>query len=467
MNLEKNREQKRKFKNNIDMKNLALLATFALLLWSCGSKHQGELTGVTDRPTYEDIDLHGMVFVEQGSFTMGTGDQSFFKAMTSSSKTVQIASFWMDETEITNNEYRQFVYWVKDSVIRRHFGEAGIEGYLIEEDEYGEPLDPPVINWKKKINYKGEGEREAMDELYVAEKDRFYQRKGFDISKLNFEYFWIDYQAAAVKEANTSVPQEYRGSMFASRPKNAGQHIRREVINVYPDTLCWVHDYAYAYMDDYTRNYFSAVAYDDYPVVGVSWKQAKAFCTWRSNYLNNYLESIDYSRMEYFRLPSEAEWEYAARGGQESSMYPWGGPYVNNSYGCFLGNYKPQKGKYDADGGAYPIIVGHYAPNDYGLYDMSGNVAEWCEDAFAEEINAVGHDFRQVNIYNATDDDNETYKRKSIRGGSWKDSKHYIQLSARTFEYQDSGKAYVGFRCVQSYLGRKKSDNMKSASNVY
>ncbi|MDL2314818.1 SUMF1/EgtB/PvdO family nonheme iron enzyme [Bacteroidales bacterium OttesenSCG-928-C19] len=450
------------------MKNLALLATLALLLWSCGSKHKGELTGVQDRPTFEDIDLHGMVFIGQGSFKMGTGDQSFFKDMAASPKAIQVKSFWMDETEITNNEYRQFVHWVKDSITRKHLGEAGIEGYLIEEDEYGEPLDPPVINWKKKINYKGADEREAMEELYVSERDRFYQKKTFDVAKLNYEYYWMDYQAAAVKENSSSpVAQEYKGTMFANRPKGSGQFIRREVINVYPDTLCWIHDYAYSYNDDLAKNYFNAVAYDNYPVVGVSWKQAKAFCVWRTNYLNNYLESIEYATMNDFRLPTEAEWEYAARGGQESSMYPWGSPYVNNSYGCFLGNYKPQRGNYGSDGGSQTLVAGHYAPNDFGLYDMAGNVAEWCEDAFEEAINSVGHDLNQANIYNASDDDPESYKRKVIRGGSWKDSKHYIQVNARTYEYQDSGKSFVGFRCIQSYLGRDKADNLKSASNVY
>jgi gliding motility-associated lipoprotein GldK len=284
-------------------------------------------------------------------------------------------------------------------------------------------------------------------------------------------YYWIDYRQAALKtDFSNSQKEEYKGTMFANRPKGLNdrtQIIKKEVINVYPDTLCWIHDYVYSNNDDYSRLYFSSPAYDHYPVVGVSWKQAKAFCVWRSNYLNNYLRSIDYSEMCDFRLPSEAEWEYAARGGISDMPYPWGGPYIRNINGCFLANYEPLRGHYDDDGGMRTLMVGHYAPNDFGLYDMSGNVAEWCEDAYNESIYIVGNSLSLVNTYNAADDDPPAMKRKVIRGGSWKDQKYYIQVQTRTYEFQDTAKSYIGFRCVDSYLGRVKGDYMKAASNVY
>lgn len=452
------------------MKKLFLLLSASVfLLYGCGSSERGEVIGVQNRPDFEDLDLNGMVFISQGNFTMGSGAQNEVYGTEEQPRTMQVPSFFMDETEITNNEYRQFVYWVLDSIARRKLGEAGIEGYLIEEDDYGEPIDPPLLDYGEDIDWEDQETREALEDLYYVEKDRFYRRRSFDPSKLNYEYYWIDYSDAAKKEKAANVKDEYEGTMFASRPKglnNRSNFIKKEVVNVYPDTLCWVHDYTYSMNEEFTRQYFTSVAYDNYPVVGISWIQAKAFCVWRSNFLNQYLESIDYQRMNEFRLPTESEWEFAARGGIAGEAYPWGGPYVRNPNGCFLANYEPLKGAYDDDGGVTTLMVGHYAPNDYGLYDMAGNVAEWCLDSYNESTYNVANALSPVYNYNASNNDPTAMKRKVVRGGSWKDQKYFIQVQTRTYEFQDTSKSYIGFRCVQRYLGRVKGDNLKSASNV-
>lgn len=453
------------------MKKLVLiLAVSTALFCSCGSSNKGELVGVNDRPFFEDIDLKGMVFINQGNYTMGAGVQNvtYGEDQTQSARKMQIASFFMDETEITNNEYRQFVYAVRDSVARRILGEAGIDGFLIEEDQYGEPLDPPILNYKTKIDYNDQEIREALMNggFYLIDINH---RRVIDPSKMNYEYYFIDYADVSKKENGVSGKSEYKGTSFGVRPKglnNRSSQIQREYINIYPDTLCWVHDYTYSMNEDYTRSYFSSPAYDNYPVVGVSWRQAKAFCVWRSNMLNNYLESIDYSTLNDFRLPTEAEWEFAARGGIAAQSYPWGGPYVRNPNGCFLANYEPLRGAFDDDGGVKTLMVGHYAPNDYGLYDMAGNVSEWCLDAYNESTGTIAGAMTPYYNYNAKDDDPLAMKMKVVRGGSWKDQKYFIQVQTRDYEFMDTAKCYIGFRCVQPYLGRVKGDNLRTASNV-
>ena len=451
------------------MKKFCLIAASVALMWSCSTAERGELIGVENRPYFEDIDLSGMVFIAQGNYSMGSGTQNATYGIPAQPRTMQVASFFMDETEITNNEYRQFVNFVIDSIARRMCGEAGIDGFLIEEDQYGEPIEPAMLNKKTRILWAEQEYREALEDLYLPEKDRFYRRRAIDPTKLNYEYYWIDYAESAKKEGATSVKTEHKGTMFADRPKgltNRSSLIKREVVNVYPDTLCWVHDYTYSMNEDFTRMYFTSPAYDNYPCVGVSWVQAKAFCVWRSNMLNQHLESVNYSLMNDDRLPTESEWEYAARGGIAAESYPWGGPYVRNVSGCFLANYEPLKGAYDDDGGVKTLMVGHYAPNDYGLYDMAGNVSEWCYDSYNESTYIVANAMIPYYNYNAKEEDPSAMKRKVVRGGSWKDQKYFIQVQTRTYEFQDTSKSYIGFRCVQPYLGRVKGDNLKTATNV-
>jgi formylglycine-generating enzyme required for sulfatase activity len=111
--------------------------------------------------------------------------------------------------------------------------------------------------------------------------------------------------------------------------------------------------------------------------------------------------------------------------------------------------------------------VGSFPPNDYGLYDMSGNVAEWTSSAYHESNYSFVNDLNPSYNYNSKSNDPQIMTRKVIRGGSWKDQKYFIQTATRSYEYQDSGKSYIGFRCVQSYLGRVRGDNPKTSSNVY
>ena len=417
---------------------------------SCGSSGNGELVGVQQREFWNPTDPYGMVFIPQGSFVMGPSDQDVPFANVSASKRVSVGAFYMDETEITNNEYRQFTNYVRDSLAHIILGEAGIEGHLIEEDEFGNFLDPARINWKTKIRWNDQEVREILEEeMYLSSNERYNSLREFDTRKYNYQYEVLDLQDASNKSNREGN---------ASGKRDRSEFLSVVNVNIYPDTLAWMHDYAYSFNEPYTNDYYSHTAYDDYPVVGVSWKQAVAFTKWRTQEMNKFLRANKQQGTPDFRLPTESEWEYAARGGQDLSPYPWGGPYTRNNKGCFLANFKPLRGNYVADGGLKTVKVASYNPNGYGLYDMSGNVAEWTANAFDESAFSYAHDMNSDYHYNANEDDHPVLKRKVIRGGSWKDIAYFIQNSTRTYEYQDTAKCYIGFRCAVDFLGRDKKD---------
>jgi formylglycine-generating enzyme required for sulfatase activity len=268
--------------------------------------------------------------------------------------------------------------------------------------------------------------------------DGFISGKDLDLGYMNRKMEW----------------NAYRGHSDRSR------FIIHEKIRVYPDTLCWVNDLTYSNGKE-MANYFWHPAYDNYPVVGVTWKQAKAFSVWRTQLLNNYLVSEGDIYLNDFRLPTEAEWERAARGDLALQFYPWGGPYIRNAAGCFLGNFKPMRGRYFEDGGVYTVKVYSYNPNNFGLYCMAGNVSEWCESAYDESSYEFMDDINPEFTYDAKKWEPEVMKRKVIRGGSWKDIGHYLNVGSRSYEYQDTAKSYIGFRNVMTHLGRGGKDITK------
>ena len=486
------------------MKRVTLMIGFAALVFSSCQNGNGELIGVQGRPEWYGYDPLDMQYIPAGSYTMGQSDQDVPFTHQNKTRVVTMSAFYMDHTEITNNEYRQFVYWVKDSIAMRILGENDFaEDFLLEtlDDEF-EPKDEEDWN----LNWDNVGDIDWADEemgpiliseMVLPENQRIYGTREIDVRKLTYDYYWIDFKAAAskgrpvvktmsnleyedreehrikMKDEGFDFPvDQYDEEIQQGRDLDLGwrnskgqnnsirshsdrsRFIIHEQINVYPDTLVWVNDFSYSYNEPYARQYFSSPAYDNYPVVGVTWSQAKAFSVWRTNLLNNFRKSNGEVIIDDFRLPSEAEWEYAARGGLNESPYPWGGPYIRNSKGCFLGNFKPMRGRYMEDGGTYTVKTTSYHPNDYGLYCMAGNVAEWTNTAFDESMYEFSHDLNPEYTYNALDHDPMSMKRKVIRGGSWKDIGYYLQTGSRTYEYQDTAKSYIGFRCVSSYLGR-------------
>ena len=424
---------------NMKMKNhyYNLIAITALVLMSgCGLlgkknkgsslPNDGQLHGIASSTKYILPKPPGMVYIPQGTFHMGPSDEDIAYAFSARNRSVSISGFWMDATEITNAEYRQFAYWVRDSIVAKKMGyvKAGSDGV-----EY--------VDWDKMKTMKWNDpkvvEQLGQTDLILSPEDRIFGKKELDASKLIYHSEVFDLKEAAKRE---------------NAGKARSQFIVKKDVRIYPDTLVWIRDFSYSYNEPMTKRYFAHPSFDNYPVVGVNWLQASAFSEWRTHYLNSYLISKDRVQESDFRLPTEAQWEYAARGGRSQSMFPWGNYYLRNKKGCLLANFKPGRGNYPEDGGFYTVRADAYWPNDFGLYCMSGNVAEWTSSIDYEGSYNFQHDMNPDVRWNAKESDPPRMKRKVIRGGSWKDVGYYLQTGTRTYEYQDSTKSYIGFRTV-------------------
>ena len=434
------------------MKKILFLSTVVALLSGCAGSGNGELIGGTDRLVWNPTDPYGMVFIPQGSFVMGPSDQDVPFANVSTNQRVSVGAFYMDETEITNNEYRQFERWVVDSMIRTEMnvfknnrGDTLLSKYVVNGDTLR------LIDWNVRIN--------ANDEEYKFLYDSLFIKTYVDGKPIKEEdNFIYRYEVLDVRSLSNSnkTDEEAIDQMDASTYRD--NFVVEKEVKMYPSTLDYQSDYAYANNEtDATFNY-EHIAHDDYPVVGITWEQATAFSHWRTHIMNSFLRAQGEPILPDFRLPTETEWEYAARGSLSQSPYPWGGPYTRNMRGCFLANFKPLRGNYIADGGLKAIKVRQYNPNNYGLYDMAGNVAEWTSTVYDETSGSYSHDMNSDNSYISENEDADVLKRKVTRGGSWKDISYFIQNSTRTYEYDDVSTSYIGFRCVMDFLGRDKKD---------
>lgn len=411
----------------------------------------------------------GMQLIPSGSFVIGQSDQDFtFNSLQPPLKTISVSAFYMDETEVTNSQYRFFVNYVRDSIARTLLAErvsaigsvknidnnlngSSIQDYsfLIVKEKNNNPYleflssyeenrdnDIQYLNWNVPLhwnvnNYPDVEYAEVMEELYIPKKNRIDKERTFNTAKLVYRFFDEDRTQIAVK-----------------RIKNKDYNSEELSINIYPDTTVWIRDFNYSHNEPMFERYFWHKAFNDYPVVGVTFDQAKAFCSFRTKFKNDYnsLKNKKKEKIFSFRLPTEAEWEYAARGMLKNAPYPWGGPYLRDDRGCYMANFKPERGNYfeNKNGYLYTSKVKTFHKNGYGLYDMSGNIAEWTLSPYNNSSYLISS---SMNPYLGSKIKNQV---KVIRGGSWKDVGYMLMVSSRDFEHKDSARSYIGFRCVQS-----------------
>ncbi len=519
----------------------------------------------------------GMVYVPGGSVTIKYSQSS---TDTNSKKRVSLSSFYIDKTEVTNQQYRMFTEWVIDSI--------AIVNYLKDDKWF---LDPPPGGWKDDA---AKTEVAKVDTTTV--KDTLLSALGGDMNataatttnatpasttatsapanavtdsngrqirrRINWEVVkhkdifesnddeikakiapMFDPVTGKIKEELYTYSYTYLKATGTNKNVKIGEYAT-ESINVYPDEKIWFKDLNNSQVDILVENYFTQPPFDDYPVVGVTWKQARAFAAWRSHTNFDYANIADY--LKYYKLqyslPSEAQWVYAAGKDIKNSNQPvatpepepeatpdsvatasttapatdstgaampttdsaalsaitaatdgsatpvaededGGGkkkkkkkkknsedeesveevavvapakpdkdatPVDKDRNGSLLVNFKQEEGDYTEDGANFTLPVMSYSPNEFGVYNMIGNVAEWVLDAYSPSAFAFVSDVNPVLLYDADPKDGDAMKRKVVRGGSFVSNAKALSPFTRDYELQDNVHCYIGFRCVMS-----------------
>lgn len=287
-------------------KTILPILTLLVALVGC-NKPAGELVGAGKAKNFSEADPFGMLLIRKGSFMKGENTQSNLFTMPDNKIMSTVDAFWMDETEITNNEYKQFVFWVRDSIAMTLLVRAGaadeyadgLQFMVTPKEEFIEEIIPDTaLNWAmtSKIPWN---KYKTDEEVHAALRPLFYSDHTFNTNRMHYHYSWKNYDQAKLQQnkfdvAKGKYPDNARarvdsfwvdenGVIFDTtiirklvEPKDLYTEC---IINIYPDTMVWIRDFQYAYNDPKMLKYFSHEGYANYPVVGVTWEQAHASAT--------------------------------------------------------------------------------------------------------------------------------------------------------------------------------------------
>ncbi|WP_256011547.1 SUMF1/EgtB/PvdO family nonheme iron enzyme [Desertivirga xinjiangensis] len=446
-----------KFRKIKSLKNIAALifaGAVASSVSSCSSRNIYETPAVYSFKGKGMMPPPGMVYVPSGTimYKSSSDDDAVVKR-------VSLSPFFIDATEVTNRQYREFIDWVADSIVITDYLKD--ESYFLPPDKNHPEIIAKQINWSKLE--KNDTPLWLSADPNISSKvlgSLVLEQNGKKVLNTELLKYSLTYQKTGGKNQNEFVT---------------------EAVKIYPDNNVWSADFPNSQMGFMSANYNTHKTYDNYPVVGVTWKQARAFADWRGKSAaamlnkNAYLKAYQLT----YNLPTEAQWQYAAAGVRNPEDAP-----VSNANNLvtakgkngekLLVNFKQGEGSYTMDGSTFTLPVKSYSANGFGLYNMSGNVAEWTLDAFSPSAVEFVHDLNPVLLYDASDSDAEVMKRKVIRGGSWKDNAEVLNTDTRNYEVQDQAHSYIGFRCVMpapellsdQVRTRKNQPVQKRASNV-
>lgn len=306
----------------------------------------------------------GMVWIEGGTFLMGADNEQGGRDEYPK-HTVIVNGFYMDATEVTNEQFAAFV---------------NATGYITTAEK--------DVNWEEVKKQLPEDTPKPADSMLKAACLVFVQTST-EVNLRDYSQWWVWKHGANWKH-----------------PKGPGSGI---------------------------------VGKEKYPVVHISWDDAMAYCKWAGK-----------------RLPTEAEWEYAARGGLKNNIYTWGNANVdsgNAKCNYWQGIFPYKNDNKDGFAGAAPVKS--FAANAYGLFDMAGNVWEWTADLYHHDYYS---EFEKIKIADnpkgpsaSYDPDEPLVPKRVMRGGSFLCNESYCsgyRVAARMKSSADSGMEHLGFRCV-------------------
>lgn len=314
----------------------------------------------------------GMVWVPGGEFTMGTDEEAAYEAERPAHR-VQIDGFWMDETEVTNDQFGKFV---------------DATGYITVAEKKPE--------WEQLKKQMPPGSKQPPEENLIP-GSLVFTPPPYAVTLDDYSQWW-----------------SFRPGANWRQPEGLGSSLDGKL---------------------------------NHPVVHVAYDDALAYCAWAGK-----------------RLPTEAEWEFASRGGLESQRYSWGAdfrPQEKYMANTFQGVFPATNVGEDGFSGSSPVRA--FPPNRYGLYDMIGNAWEWTSDYFNANYYTELAKSRVTLNPNGPDksfDPNEPYAEKRVtRGGSFLCANDYCvnyRPSARQGTAFDSGMSHISFRCALSKGDIKK-----------